>query len=209
MSEPAPEQGTQIKRVVRVLTASILPSLLAVMAVAAVITALYVWHQDNASTEAVEATSSGIRHSSMTSATPQPSPPPTASTPSGSALPLPAASPTVTPTPPKSSAKPTPRKSSAKPAPQLSVVVLNQTRRTGLARSVAQRLNGRGWTVVQVGNFRGNIPLTTVYYPPGASSQAAQLARTLPVQVRTRPVFGNLPRQRLTVVLTDNYPRGT
>jgi hypothetical protein len=204
MTEQAPEPRTQAERVARLFVASIVPSLLAVIAVASVITALYVWHQDTVTTHSIAADSTDSAPATVGS--PRVTPTPTASGPS------PAASPSATPSPSKSSSAAanrtaTPRTTSAKPVVRLSVVVLNQTSRTGLARSVSERLRARGWNVVQVGNFRGSIPATTVYYPGGARSSALALARELPVQARTRPIFGNLSNSRLTVVVADDYPR--
>lgn len=203
MSQQAPGPESRMQRVARLLAASIVPSLLAVVAVASIITALYVWHQDEvATTEAVTSNQRASEPSPTSSPSGTPSPSPTQSTATASLL-----ASATTPAPTTTSATPSPRKTSAKPAKQLSVVVLNQTRRTGLARAVAERLRARGWTVVQVANFRGNIGATTVYYPRGSGSQAAAIARDLPVPARTRPAFGNLSNQRLTVVITDNYPR--
>lgn len=86
------------------------------------------------------------------------------------------------------------------------VVVLNQTSRTGLAAAVAGILRGRGWTVPAVGNFRGIVPATTVYYPPGTEAAAQDLAESLPTPPRIRPRFDTLSPTRLTVVLTSSYP---
>jgi len=83
------------------------------------------------------------------------------------------------------------------------VVVLNQTSRAGLAGEVATRLRGEGWTVPAVGNFRGVVPATTVYYPPGQEAAAQTAAEGLPTAPRIRPRFGNLSTTRLTVVVTD------
>ena len=84
--------------------------------------------------------------------------------------------------------------------------MLNQTRRGGLAASVAELLRGKGWAVPATGNFRGQVPSTTVYYPDGAEAQARLAAAGLPTEPRIRPRFGNLSPDRLTVVVTDNYP---
>ena len=71
---------------------------------------------------------------------------------------------------------------------------------------MAQRLRDKGWTVALVGNFRGNVTATTVYYPPGAKADAEAAAAGLPTEPRVRPRFGNLSTSRLTVVVTDSYP---
>lgn len=72
--------------------------------------------------------------------------------------------------------------------------------------SVADVLRGKGWTVPAVGNFRGIVPATTVYYPEGEEAAAQAAAESLPTDPRTRPRFGNLSTTRLTVVVTDSYP---
>ena len=64
----------------------------------------------------------------------------------------------------------------------------------------------KGWTVPAVGNFRGVVPATTVYYPPGQEAAAQAAAESLPTTPRIRPRFGNLSTTRLTVVVTDTYP---
>ncbi len=184
---------------VATLAAAVLPPLLAVVAVAAVITSLYVWRQQSNSPDQTlrvatpRATASPVPHSSTpTRTTPPPSTPPASTAPPRS----------------KSAVSTTPSKErSARPAKRLAVVVLNQTRRTGLARRVADVLRNRGWSVVAIGNFRGTVAVTTVYYPPGAQAQAGDLAQALAVAPRTRPIFRGLPTTRLTVVVTDNYPR--
>ena len=198
MTEQAPEPLSQVERVTRLLVTSIAPSLLAVVAVASVITALYVWQQDEVGATKVVATATESQRPSISS--PSTAATPTSAASSPSAVESTSASATPEPTP-------TARTTSAKPTRRLSVDVLNQTGRSGLARVVADRLRARGWSVVQVGNFRGTVSATTVYYPRGASSEAAELAAALPVPRRTRPAFANLSASRLTVVITDNYPR--
>lgn len=85
------------------------------------------------------------------------------------------------------------------------VVVLNETRRTGLAAETAARLRARGWRVDRVGNFRGNVGETTVYYPRGAEQAARALAADLVGVDRVRPVFPGIAPDRLTVVLAPSY----
>jgi hypothetical protein len=84
--------------------------------------------------------------------------------------------------------------------------VLNETTRGGLAAAVAARLRTKGWSVIGVGNFRGAVPATTVYYPEGHADAAQAAAKSLPTPARIRPRFGNLSTTRLTVVVTSNYP---
>ena len=86
-----------------------------------------------------------------------------------------------------------------------SVVVLNQTGVTGLAARVADRLTAAHWTVSGIGNWQGNVPSTTVYYPPGAEQSAQALASTLG-QNRIRPRVSGMPLDRLTLILAGTDP---
>ena len=168
-----------------------MPSLLAVAAVASLITALAVWRGE-------EPVQPGAVASDTTRAATKPDVT-TAATPT--ATPSPSATATATPTE-------APSETSAPVAESFDteVVVLNQTSRAGLAGEVADRLRAAGWTVPAVGNFRGTVPATTVYFPDGEQSAAEALAADLPTEPRVRPRFGNLSTTRLTVVVTDTYP---
>lgn len=86
------------------------------------------------------------------------------------------------------------------------VAVLNQGGRSGLAATVAERIDGQGWSVSGTGNFTGTVSATTVYFPPGGEEAAEALAADLPVPGRTRPTFGNLQQDKLTIVVTADYP---
>jgi hypothetical protein len=171
---------------------AVLPSLLAVLAVASLITALAVWRGEDPGPPGAAASTS---------------------TPSSSREALSQAPSTAAPasTPPEASATTDDGDSGSDAATRpadfaVEVVVLNQTRRAGLAGEVATRLRGKGWTVPVVGNFRGVVPATTVYYPPGQEAAAQAAAEGLPTAPRIRPRFGNLSTARLTVVVTDTYP---
>ncbi len=131
-------------------------------------------------------------------------PPPTASTPSkpSTATPSPTHSPTAPASPPVRSAKPSPVVV-APPVVHAPTVVLNETPIHGLAASVAARLRAKHWVVTGVGNWRGNIGATTVYYPPGMEAAARSLAYDLGVD-RIRPSVGGMLTDRLSVVLTSN-----
>jgi cytoskeletal protein RodZ len=175
----------------RDIAGAFVPSLLAVLAVTAMITALYVWRGESPDTTA------------PASATTKSS---TAPTPSGPAATKPAATQaasTAATSGPVSSAATT---AATVPIGDVEVVVLNQTSRAGLAATAAKRLRDKGWTVAATGNFRGQVPATTVYYPPGAQAAAEAVAAALPTTPRVRPRFGNLSTTRLTVVVTDSYP---
>lgn len=117
--------------------------------------------------------------------------------------PSPAATATATETP-KPSTTPVPPRTA-----ELPVVVLNATRKAGLAARVATSLERRGWRVDGAGNFRGNLSATTVYYPAGHAGAARALAADLPGTVRVRQLSGEvsgLSSRRLTLVLTSDYP---
>jgi cytoskeletal protein RodZ len=72
---------------------------------------------------------------------------------------------------PSASASPT---SSAAPA-FAPVEVLNNSRINGLAHHVAAEVESRGWTISQVGNLRGRVAETTLYYPDGGFAAAQHL----------------------------------
>jgi len=133
--------------------------------------------------------------------------PPTASASSPSATATSASpSPSTSPSP-SASASPKPRPTATAPVPPPVVhaptVVLNETTETGLAARVAQHLRSLGWTVTGVGNWRGNISSSTVYYPVGMRAAAQRLAYDLGVS-RLRPVVPGMLGDRLTVVLTSD-----
>ena len=203
-AQPRVRSGSH--RAQRSVLAALLPSVLAVAAVAALITSLAVWQSEkNTATSAAAATRTdtadhdrGVEKAAST----RPAHTDTASTPAPSPTPEPSS---ATPEPP--SASETAEADKPEPARELTVVVLNQTTRRGLAAQIAAELQAKGWAVPGVGNFTGVVPATTVYYPPGADEQALVLARDLPTEPRIRPRFGNLSTSSLTIVVTDSYPR--
>jgi hypothetical protein len=69
---------------------------------------------------------------------------------------------------------------------------------------VAARLAQDGWSIEGVGNFRGVVPSTTIYYPPGRGDWAEALARDVGTS-RVRPAFSTLSSTSLTVILTSSY----
>ena len=181
----------------RDIAGAFVPSLLAVLAVTAMITALYVWRGESPDT-ATPASATTQRSSTAESTTPAPSKTTTKA-------PVKPAT-TTTSRPPSTKSTTASTNKSAVKVGDVEVVVLNATSRKGLAGTVAQRLRDKGWTVALVGNFRGNVTATTVYYPPGAEADAQAAAAGLPTEPRVRPRFGNLSTSRLTVVVTDSYP---
>jgi len=93
------------------------------------------------------------------------------------------------------------RVSETAPPAGTKVVVLNATSRRGLASRFQQSLQAKGWTVVSVGNFRGNIPANTVYYPQGQRGAAEALDAQFAEVDRIRPAFSGISQTRLTVIL--------
>jgi len=87
----------------------------------------------------------------------------------------------------------------------VAVVVLNATKRRGLAARFADQLRARGWRVVAVGNFRGNVPASTVYYPSGKQGDAEALDAQFAGIDRIRPAFSGISQTRLTVILTREF----
>jgi hypothetical protein len=192
---PATRRGAHRSR--RDVVGAFVPSLLAVLAVTALITAIYVWRG-----EAPDTATPASATTQRSSTAPAPSTPAPSKT--ASKAPVKPAPTTATSRPPSTKTKTT--TTSADRIGDLEVVVLNATSRKGLAGTVAERLRDKGWTVALVGNFRGNVTATTVYYPPGAEADAQAAAAGLPTEPRVRPRFGNLSTTRLTVVVTDSYP---
>jgi LytR cell envelope-related transcriptional attenuator len=121
----------------------------------------------------------------------------------------PGASATPTSTPPGSlaasaSAPASPKTSQPKPeaADRLKVDVLNQSGQGGTAAKLATRVRDLGWTIGRVGDFRGNVTATTVYYPTGEARAARELAGALPGKPRVLPRFSTLADNRLTIIIT-------
>jgi hypothetical protein len=86
----------------------------------------------------------------------------------------------------------------------VSVDVYNDAGITGLAASVAARLQDAGWPVAGIGNWYGDIPASTVYYPATMRPQAQRVARTLGIG-RVWPAAPPMHSDRLTVILTAGY----
>lgn len=95
------------------------------------------------------------------------------------------------------------------PAPPPSLVVpitvLNNSTETGLAERAAARFDRGGWPVALTGNFRGQIPVTTVYYDPGLEASARAFAADFRGIARVRPRFATLPARGVVVVLTREF----
>lgn len=180
-SEPGPGPVGQLLRL-------FLTQLLAVVAIAAVITAVVSWTGAGLDDDVTAAPDSTSR-STADAATPD------ASAPSGS---------TATPSPDATSSSATASTPEASPTQQLPRVdVLNQSAPGGSAAQTADRLRVRGWRIGRVDDFRGNVSETTVYFPPGRRQEARQLRRDLPGSPRLQPAFSTLKDNRLSVILVD------
>jgi len=204
-SQPRVRRGAHRTR--RSVLGALMPSVLAVAAVASLITALAVWQGEQPGQPVADAaartSSSVVTPSARTDAAKA------VSTPSSVTASTPETTPATEVEGTKAEATPS-SKPSSKPSSvdrtAYEVVVLNQSSRAGLAATVGQDLRDQGWTVPAVGNFRGIVPSTTVYYPPGAETAALAAAGDLRSEPRIRPRFGNLSTTRLTVVVTTSYP---
>lgn len=132
---------------------------------------------------------------------PPPAPPVPAAAPLAPAPPGDAPEP-VAPAPVVPAAAPAP----AAPAPAVvPITVLNNSNRTGLADRAAARFERGGWPVRLTGNFRGQIPVTTVYYDAGSETAARAFARDFDGIARVRPRFETLPARGVVVVLTREF----
>lgn len=86
----------------------------------------------------------------------------------------------------------------------LPVTVLNNSRYAGLADRAAARFRAAGWATPVVGNFRGRLRESTVYFSPGQEAVARRFAAQFGI-ARVLPRFDGLPGSGLTVVLTRDF----
>jgi hypothetical protein len=102
--------------------------------------------------------------------------------------------------------KNSPANSSVPTRPAL--IVLNNSARTGLASTAADRFRAAGWTVTSTGDFSGDILSTAAYYDSnvsGAQAAAEALQRQFPAIQRVKQRFSGLPEGPIVVVLTTDY----
>lgn len=177
-TEPEPGPVGQLLRL-------FLTQLLAVVAIAAVITAVVSWTGAGLDDD-VTAAPASTRDTATDAATPAGSTPASTETPSPEAT---------------TSSAPTSTPEASPPQALPRVDVLNQSAPGGSAAQTADRLRERGWRIGRVDDFRGNVSETTVYYPPGLRGEARQLRRDLPGSPRVQPGFSTLKDNRLTVIL--------
>jgi hypothetical protein len=168
-----------------------LTQLLAVIAIAAVITAI------------VAATGGGLDDD--VTATPEGTGSPRASGPTATSTP------TTSPTGSADASSPAATTSSA-PATTAAtttaertpkVDVLNQSAGDGAASQAADQLRAAGWRIGRVDDFRGNVSTTTVYWlTPDMRRDARRVARDLG-GVRVQQGFSTLVDGRISVILVD------
>jgi hypothetical protein len=114
----------------------------------------------------------------------------------------PSASPSKTPKP-----SPSPSKPQQPAVPSVPVYVFNQTTVTGLAASFAAVLDGDGWNVAGVANWRGFVPENTVYYWPGNQAAANRLSSDYGEIGRVWPATSPMPRDGLVVILASDLAK--
>lgn len=115
--------------------------------------------------------------------------------------------PSTSPTSASPTPSPSPTRTSIPVDRTVPVTVLNGTRRTGLAATVAADLRSKGWTIVSIGNWRGTGVDTTTVFVEGEQDAAATMRRDLRAADATRTPIGAMKDGRITVVIMDDYPR--
>lgn len=89
---------------------------------------------------------------------------------------------------------------SGKPVDTLSVLVLNGTTTSGLARTTADEISKKGWVIRTVGNYTGpKLKKTTVFYPTEYKAIAQHLADD--VGAKIAPAEATMPTRALTLVV--------
>jgi hypothetical protein len=131
------------------------------------------------------------------------SPPAVATT---SASPSPSTSHSPRPKPTRTAPVQPPPARTHPPVAKAPVTVLNNSTRTGLAARAADQLASGGWPIDLVGNYRGRLPVSTLYYVDGQSRVAHLLAAQFPAVARVLPRFDGLPGEGLTLVVTREWP---
>ncbi len=171
-----------------------LVQLAAVIGIATVIVVVVAFVGPDSDDDVTTASSGGSPTASETPQTPAPTTTKKAATPSSSTKAPSTSSDAGTTSP----ASPT----VGAPAP-VPVDVLNQSAPNGTAEQVAARLEGAGWQIGRVDDFRGNVSTTTVYWlDPEQKRQARQVSRFLG-GARVLEGFDTLVDGRVSVILVD------
>ncbi|MFC5264577.1 LytR C-terminal domain-containing protein [Kribbella qitaiheensis] len=183
----------------------VLSSLVAVLAAVAIVGGLLVLFGTRGSDSAAD---TPVVKTSSASPTPKPSTPAPTSAPTSAPTTEPSSEPSSVPSSaPTSESTSTAAPStgaSIPPSERPAVEMYNNTSRKGLAEDVSIRARQAGWTVAGADNWHGKIVGSTVYYPPGMQSEAAQLAKDISIS-RTKDALPNMKKDRLTVILTTDY----
>jgi cytoskeletal protein RodZ len=190
----------------------VLSSLVAVLAVVAIVAGLLVLFGTRGSDSAADETSGTNTPSpkptggpsTVGASVPKPSAEGTTATPTPTPSTEPSTEPTTAPTETQPTQPPATQATTIPPDRRPAVEIYNNTQRKGLADSVAGRARQAGWTVAGADNWHGKVAESTVYYPPGMLAAANQLARDLGVG-RTKGALDNMKKDRLTVILTSDY----
>jgi cytoskeletal protein RodZ len=133
------------------------------------------------------------------------SPRPTHSSRGRTASPRPSRSTSATATPTQSAHR-TKHATPAVTTAMAPVIVLNNSRRTGLAAAVAAELRSRKWSVAGVGNQTHVLPVTTLYYSPGQHAAAVHLRREFSSVQRIAPNrSAGIVGPGLTLVVTQSW----
>jgi hypothetical protein len=167
-----------------------LTQLLAVIAIAAVITAVVAATGGGLDDDVTASPDgSGAQSSGRATLTATPT-----ATPAGSGAP---SGPAATTSAPATTAATTEAERTPK------VDVLNQSAGDGAASVAADRLRAAGWRIGRVDDFRGNVSTTTVYWlTPDMRRDARRVARDLG-GVRVQQGFSTLVEGRISVILVD------
>lgn len=93
------------------------------------------------------------------------------------------------------------------------VRVYNNSTIPDLASTARNDLVGRGWNVIETGNYSGGkIPTTTVYFVPGTAEEAAARALAAEFNIRVEPRFDGIKDSSpgLILIVTKDYsaPQG-
>ena len=86
------------------------------------------------------------------------------------------------------------------------MTVLNNSRVSGLGARAAAQVRAAGFTVAEVGNFTGRIPVTTLYFAVGQQAAAQRVAADVGGIDRVEARFAGLPGSGLTLVVTRDFP---
>ena len=83
------------------------------------------------------------------------------------------------------------------------MLVLNNSRVTGLAARYATSIRAKGWTVTRTDNWtRSDLARTTVFYAPGDKAAAQAFAKAFGVVDDVEPALSGMGPD-LTLVLTS------